>query len=91
MLFTAALLPCLVIAKISELDVVDDPRRLFAIESFGFLIGGVHKTELSGLKVFHTMIFTSSDNDGSDGRPEWELGLGQRETQCWFRIQEEHP
>ena len=24
-------------AKISELDVVDDPRRLFAIESFGFI------------------------------------------------------
>lgn len=63
MLFTAALLPCLVIAKISELDVVDDPRRLFAIESFGFLPGGVHKTELSGLKMV-----------GPNGNWDWDKG-----------------
>jgi len=41
----------LVDAKMSELDVVDDPRRLFAIESFGFLPGGVHKMELWDLKM----------------------------------------
>ena len=38
-------------AKISELDVNNDPRRLFAVESFGFLVGGVHKMTLDKLKV----------------------------------------
>ena len=40
-----------VYAKISELDVFDDPRRLFAIETFGFLPGGVHQMELRRLKA----------------------------------------
>lgn len=46
-----ALLPCIINAKISELVVEDDPRRLFAIESFGFRAGGVHSMELSNLRV----------------------------------------
>jgi len=54
-LFVVAVLPFLsgAQAKISELEVVDDPRRLFAVESFGFLVGGVHKMSLEKLKVIH--------------------------------------
>jgi hypothetical protein len=39
--------------KISTLDIEADARRLFAVETFGFLVGGVHKMELNSLKVLH--------------------------------------
>jgi hypothetical protein len=45
------LLPLLAHAKISTLEVQDDARRLFAVESFGFLVGGVHKMTVEDLKV----------------------------------------
>lgn len=38
-------------AKVGELEVVGDARRLFAIESFGFLAGGKHKQKLSNLEI----------------------------------------
>jgi len=41
-------------AKISELDIEKDPRRLFAIESFGFLTGGKHQMEVKNLEVEYT-------------------------------------
>ena len=50
----ALLLPLLATvakAKISELEVNDDARRLFAVESFGFLVGGVHKMTMETLQV----------------------------------------
>ena len=45
------LLPLLAHAKISTLEVQEDARRLFAVESFGFLVGGVHKMTVEDLKV----------------------------------------
>ena len=45
------LLPLLAHAKISTLEVQDDARRLFAVESFGFLVGGVHKMTVEDLKA----------------------------------------
>ena len=37
--------------RISTLDIDMDSRRLFAVETFGFLVGGVHKMALSNLEA----------------------------------------
>jgi len=42
---------CACSAKISSLTVTDDIRRVFAIESFGFLENGVHEMMISGVKA----------------------------------------